>query len=213
MPRKAASRTIPPLMKNSLIASGAVLLGLNAASVYFPQQNLTLAAQTVSAAIGMVLVFLAIRRQTQRKPEVAATSKPTTPPPRAEAEIVAFLALLQEHGRLVDFAKEDIAAASDAQIGSAARVVHAGCRKVLDEYFDITPLQNAPEGSSLTLESGYDAHTFRLLGSVPEHPPYKGKLLHPGWIAQSVKLPRLTGTTETRLWPVLAPAEVQVSGN
>jgi hypothetical protein len=114
---------------------------------------------------------------------------------------------------LVDFAKEDIAAASDAQIGSAARVVHAGCRKVLDEYFEITPLQNAPEGSSLTLESGYDAPAFRLLGSVPEHPPYKGKLLHPGWIAQSVKLPRLTGTTEKRPWPVLAPAEVEVSGN
>ena len=113
----------------------------------------------------------------------------------------------------MDFAKEDVTAASDAQIGSAARVVHAGCRKVLDEYFDIAPLQNAPEGSSLTLESGYDAHTFRLLGSVPEHPPYKGKLLHPGWIAQSVKLPRLTGTTETRPWPVLAPAEVEVSGN
>ena len=200
-------------MKYSLIASGAILLGLNAAAVYFPEQNLTLAAQTASAAIGMVLVFLAIRPKPKQKPEAAAHSKPATQPPRAEAEIVAFLALLQEHGRLVDFAKEDIAAASDAQIGSAARVVHAGCRKVLDEYFEINPLQNAPEGTSLTLESGYDAPAFRLLGSVPENPPYKGKLLHPGWITQSVKLPRVTGTTEKRPWPVLAPAEVQVSGN
>ena len=200
-------------MKNSLIACGAVLLGLNAAAVYFPEQNLTLAAQTVSAAIGMVLVFLAIRPQPMQKLEATAPPKPTTPPPRAEAEIVAFLALLQEHGRLVDFAKEDIAAASDAQIGSAARVVHSGCRKVLDEYFEITPLQTAAEGTPLTLEAGYDAPTFRLLGSVPENPPYKGKLLHPGWVAQSVKLPRVTGTTEKRPWPVLAPAEVEVSGN
>ena len=199
-------------MKNSLIACGAVLLGLNAAAVYFPEQNLTLAAQTVSAAIGMVLVFLAIRPQPKQKTETTAPVKPATPP-RAEAEIVAFLALLQEHGRLVDFAKEDIAAASDAQIGSAARVVHAGCRKVLDEYFEINPLQTAAEGTSLTLEAGYDAPTFRLLGSVPENPPYKGKLLHPGWVAQSVKLPRVTGTTEKRPWPVLAPAEVEVSGN
>jgi hypothetical protein len=200
-------------MKNSLIACGAVLLGINAATVYFPEQNLTLAAQTVSAAIGMVLVFLAIRPQPRQKLEAAAPAKPAIPPPRAEAEIVAFLALLQEHGRLVDFAKEDIAGASDAQIGSAARVVHSGCRKVLDEYFEINPLQTAAEGTSLTLEAGYDAPTFRLLGSVPENPPYKGKLLHPGWVAQSVKLPRVTGTTEKRPWPVLAPAEVEVSGN
>ena len=100
-------------MKNSLIASGAVLLGLNAAAVYLPEQNLTLAAQTASAAIGMVLVFLAIRPQPKQKLETTAPAKPATPPPRAEAEIVAFLALLQEHGRLVDFAKEDITAASD----------------------------------------------------------------------------------------------------
>lgn len=200
-------------MKNSLIACGAVLLGINAAAVYFPEQNLTLAAQTVSAAIGMVLVFLAIRPQPKQKLEAVAPAKPAIPPPRAEAEIVAFLALLQEHGRLVDFAKEDIAAASDAQIGSAARVVHSGCRKVLDEYFEITPLQTAAEGTPITLEAGYDAPTFRLLGSVPENPPYKGKLLHPGWVAQSVKLPRVTGTTEKRPWPVLAPAEVEVSGN
>ena len=200
-------------MKNSLIACGAVLLGLNAAAVYFPEQNLTLAAQTASAAIGMVLVFLVIRPQAARKPDATAPAKPVTPPPRAEAEIVALLALLQEHGRLVDFAKEDITAASDAQIGSAARVVHAGCRKVLDEYFEIAPLQSIPEGTPLTLETGYDAPAFRLLGSVPENPPYKGKLLHPGWIAQSVKLPRVTGTTEKRPWPVLAPAEVEVGGN
>ncbi|MEI8293726.1 MAG: DUF2760 domain-containing protein [bacterium] len=198
-------------MKNSLIASGAVLLGLNAAAVYFPQQNLTLAAQTASAAIGMVLVFLAIRPKPKQQPESAKTSPP--PPPRAEAEIVAFLALLQEHGRLVDFTKEDIAAASDAQLGSAARVVHAGCRKVLDEYFDISPLQSESEGSTLTLEAGFDAPAYKLLGSVPDQPPYQGKLLHPGWAARSVKLPRVTGTSAQRPWPVLAPAEVEVGAN
>lgn len=200
-------------MKNSLIACGAVLLGINAASVYFPGQNLTLAAQTTSAAIGMVLVFLAIRPQSRQMPEKSSPTKPVPPPPRAEAEIVAMLALLQEHGRLIDFAKEDITGASDAQIGSAARVVHAGCRKVFDEYFEISPLQSVPEGSLLTLEQGYDAPAFRLVGSVPENPPYRGKLLHPGWITQSVKLPRVTGTTDKRPWPILAPAEVELGGN
>ena len=42
-------------------------------------------------------------------------------------------------GRLIDFLKEDMAAFSDAEIGAAARVVHAGCRKVFTQYFDIEP--------------------------------------------------------------------------
>jgi hypothetical protein len=135
---------------------------------------------------------------------------PPPPPPRAEAEIVAFLALLQEQGRLVDFVKEDVATASDQQLGAAARVVHAGCRKVLEEYFDIAALHTSNEGDNVVLASGYDAAAHRLLGAVPENPPYTGKLLHPGWLARSVKLPRVTGTTEQRPWPVLAPAEVEI---
>ncbi len=202
----------PAPMKPTLIGSGILLLGLNAAAVYFPNSTLTLAAQTASAALGMVMLFLGIRPE--RRKVVAtppAPSTPPPPPPRPEAEIVAFLALLQEHARLVDFAKEDITAAPDAQLGAAARIVHTGCRKVLDEYFDIAPLRGEAEGSALTLEAGFDAPAHRLLGSVPPHAPYKGKLVHPGWLARSVKLPRVTGTTEARPWPVLAPAEVEIS--
>ena len=200
-------------MKATLIGSGILLLGMNAAAVYFPNPDLTLAAQTASAALGMVMVFLGLRPQRQKK--IATPPPPTTPPPpppRPEAEIVAFLALLQEQARLVDFAKEDVTAASDSQLGAAARVVHSGCRKVLDEYFDIAPLRTELEGAPLTLESGYDAPAHRLLGSVPPHAPYQGKLVHPGWIARTVKLPRVTGTTDARPWPVLAPAEVEITG-
>lgn len=202
----------PAPMKPTLIGSGIVLLGVNAAAVYFPNPDLTLAAQTASAALGLVMLFLGIRPE--RRKVIATPPAPSTPPPappRPEAEIVAFLALLQEHARLVDFAREDITAAPDAQLGAAARVVHSGCKKVLDEYFDIAPLRGEAEGSALTLEAGFDAPAHRLLGSVPPHAPYKGKLVHPGWVARSVKLPRVTGTTNSRPWPVLAPAEVEVS--
>jgi hypothetical protein len=200
-------------MKAPLIASGVVLLAVNAAAVYLPDQNFTLAAQTASAAIGLVCVFLAIRKQ-PKKPTPAAPIQPIAPPPpppRPEAEIIAFLGLLQEHGRLVDFAMEDITSASDQQLGAAARVVHSGCRKVLEDYFEISPLRSEAEGAAVTLEAGFDAPAHRLLGSIPAHPPYKGKLLHPGWSARTVKLPRVTGTTDQRPWPVLAPAEVEVS--
>ncbi|MFM8363521.1 MAG: DUF2760 domain-containing protein, partial [Verrucomicrobiota bacterium] len=181
--------------------------------VYLPDKNLTLAAQTASAAIGLVCVFLAVRKQPQKPTPSAPTAPiaPPPPPPRPEAEIVAFLSLLQEHGRLVDFTKEDITAASDQQLGAAARVVHAGCRKVLNDYFEITPFRGESEGANVTLEAGFDAPAHRLLGSVPAHPPSPGKLVHPGWAARSVKLPRVTGTTDQRPWPVLAPAEVEVS--
>ena len=200
-------------MKAPLIASGFVLLGINFAAVYHPDQNLTLAAQTVSAAIGMVCVFLATRKRPQKAaaPAVIQPIAPPPAPPRPEAEIAAFLALLQENGRLVDFAKEDITSATDQQLGAAARVVHAGCRKVLNDYFEISPLRSETEGNPVTLESGYDAPAHRLLGSVPANPPYAGKLVHPGWITKSIKLPRVTGTTDKRPWPVLAPAEIEIS--
>lgn len=200
------------VMKAPLIVCGFILLVINTAAVSQPSQNLTLAAQTISASIGMICVFLATRKQ--RKPAVAAPTQPIAPPPppaRPEAEIVALLALLQEHGRLVDFAKEDITSASDQQLGAAARVVHSGCRKVLDDYFEIAPLRSEAEGGTVTLDSGFDAPAHRLLGSVPPNPPYTGKVLHPGWIARSVKLPRVTGTTDQRPWPVLAPAEIEIS--
>jgi hypothetical protein len=199
-------------MKAPLIACGFVLLGINFAAVYHPDKNLTLAAQTVSAAIGMVCVFLATRKQPQKAaPTVIQPIAPPPAPPRPEAEIAAFLALLQENGRLVDFAKEDITAATDQQLGAAARVVHSGCRKVLSDYFEISPLRSENEGAAVTLESGYDAPAHRLLGSVPANPPYNGKIIHPGWIAKSIKLPRVTGTTDQRPWPVLAPAEIEIA--
>lgn len=199
-------------MKAPLIVSGFVLLGLNAAAVYQPNATLTLAAQTVSAAIGMVCVFLATRKQpVKAAPAPIQPIAPPPAPPRPEAEIAAFLALLQEHARLVDFAKEDIAAASDQQLGAAARVVHAGCRKVLNDYFEILPFRSENEGAAVTLDPGFDTTAHRLLGSVPANPPYNGKLVHPGWITKSIKLPRVTGTTDQRPWPVLAPAEIEIS--
>ena len=65
----------------------------------------------------------------------------TPPASNADAEIVHFLAMLQEKGRLVDFLMDDINAYNDAQVGAAARVVHAGCKGVLQEHFNIHPLR------------------------------------------------------------------------
>jgi hypothetical protein len=202
-------------MKKPIILLGLLLLVANAGAAALDLPEVVLPVQIGSAALGLAVALAASRikrppAQAPAPPPPAAAPAPP-PPPRPEAEIVAFLALLQEHARLVDFAKEDITSASDAQLAPAARVVHAGCRKVLDDYFEIAPLRTEKEGTRITLEPGFDAPAHRLLGSVPEQPPYHGQLLHPGWIASSVKLPRVTGTTSQRPWPVLAPAEVTIS--
>ena len=200
------------MIKKLLFVTGGVILGLNAGVIFCPDSNLKFSVHIASAALGLGILFLAIKSTTSVASEKVPHTPPVTPPqaPRAEAEIVAFLALLQEHGRLVDFLKEEIGGATDQQVGLAARVVHSGCRKVLDEYFEVQPVQHCQEGEKVTLDVGYDAAAHRLLGSVPERPPYHGKLLHPGWMVSKVKLPRVNGITEKRPWPVLAPAEVQV---
>ena len=203
------------MVKKLLMGTGGLVLALNAIAFFYPEPDLKAGIEITSALLGLVVLFFAARSSSQQAAPAAASTPvppcaPPPPPPRAEAEIVAFLALLQEQGRLVDFVKEDVAAASDQQLGAAARVVHAGCRKVLEEYFDIATVQTGNEGDNVVLVNGYDAAAHRLLGAVPENPPYTGKLLHPGWLARSVKLPRVTGTTEQRPWPVLAPAEVEI---
>ena len=65
--------------------------------------------------------------------EAARPMPVTTRANQADAEIVSFLAMLQARGRLVDFLMDDINAHDDAQVGAAARVVHAGCKTALLE--------------------------------------------------------------------------------
>lgn len=198
------------MIKNLLFVTGGLILCLNAGAVFYPNPTVQLGVQIASTIMGVSVLFLAMKSSTSMTSPIITNTPPAPLPPRAEAEVVAFLALLQEHGRFVDFLKEDIGGATDQQVGLAARVVHTGCRKVMDEYLEIQPVQSSQEGEKITLESGYDAAAHRLLGSVPERPPYHGKLLHPGWMVSSLKLPRVNGITEKRPWPVLAPAEVEL---
>ena len=203
------------MQKPVLIVAGGVLLAANALGVFLPSANSVLAAQTLSAIVGMVLVFVAIRPQ----PSVPAApqsplplpKEPAAPPPRAEAEVVALLGLFQEGGRLVDFLMEDISSAPDAQLAPAARVVHSGCRQVLKEYFEISPLRAEPEGAPVTLQKGFEADQYRLIGTVGDQDVHQGKLLHHGWEAKTVKLPRISGLASGKRWPVLAPAEIEVA--
>jgi len=118
-----------------------------------------------------------------------------------------LLSILQRDARLIDFARENLANYSDAEIGAAARVVHEGCRKVLDEHFTIGPVRQENEGSTVTLPEGFDASAIRLTGNVVGAAPFRGSLTHRGWRVTDVRLPKLAKDHDTS---VLAPAEVEL---
>ncbi len=130
-------------------------------------------------------------------------------PSRADADIVHFLSMLQEKGRLVDFLMDDINAYSDAQVGAAARVVHAGCKGVLKDHFSINPVRPEPEGSTVQVPAGYSADEYRLVGKIAGSAPFTGVLVHRGWKTDIVKLPQLLRGGADPL-PAIAPAEVEV---
>lgn len=118
-----------------------------------------------------------------------------------------LLGLLQQEGRLIDFLQEDTSQYSDADIGAAARVVHAGCQKVLREYFSIEPVRLEEEGARITLEAGFDPAAIRLVGNVVGEPPFHGALTHRGWRASDIRLPKVAAGHEMN---VIAPAEVEL---
>ena len=144
-------------------------------------------------------------------PEPMPAPVPIQPPApaanQAEAEVVAFFGLLQEKGRLVDFLMEEVTPYEDAEVGAAARVIHQGCRQVLQEYFNISPISEAQEGAQVTVPAGYSPDRYRLVGKLTGEPPFTGTLLHKGWKTEFVKLPRIV--TKERL-PSIAPAEVEL---
>ena len=174
------------------------------------------------AVLGLLLALFVLALSLVGIPKTGATPAPipapapapaTLQPPvvaekQPEAEIVAFFALLQEKGRLVDFLMENLTGFDDTQVGAAARVIHQGCSEVLKEYFKITPVSEAEEGSQVTVPAGYAAEEYRLIGKLSGNPPFTGKLIHKGWKTEYVKLPRLT---KTKRLPPIAPAEVELS--
>lgn len=115
--------------------------------------------------------------------------------------------MLQREGRLIDFLQEDISGFSDADIGAAARVVHTGSRKVVQQYLSLEPVLKDTEGANVTVPAGFNAERIRLTGNVAGQPPFKGTLKHHGWVAASVRFPALSSTLDPR---VIAPAEVEL---
>ncbi|KFE72390.1 DUF2760 domain-containing protein [Hyalangium minutum] len=145
------------------------------------------------------------------KPEptpVKVAPPPVLPPEREHASALVLLSMLQREGRLIDFLQENVASFPDADVGAAARIVHEGCRKVVQQYLSLKPVMTEGEGARVTVPAGFDAQRIRLTGNVAGQPPFAGSLKHQGWVTTEVKFPTVSPALDPR---VLAPAEVELS--
>ena len=149
---------------------------------------------------------LAVPVEDQAKPPV--DRKPASEQELGEAwspVVAQMLGAFQREGRLVDFLMEDLNAAGDAEIGAAARVVHRGCRKVMDNFFELSPVWPGEEGTQVTIEAGYDPRRIDVLGGS-DTPPIVGTLTHGGWCLRKVELPVPTAAFQLDL---IQKAEVE----
>ena len=118
-----------------------------------------------------------------------------------------FLGLLQQEARLIDFVQEEIGLYSDEEVGAAARVVHEGSKKAINEYFTLSPIRTEDEESRVTLAEGFNASEVRLTGNVVGSAPFTGTLIHRGWRVEAVNLPKLSAGHDTT---IVAAAEVEL---
>lgn len=138
--------------------------------------------------------------------ETRAAPPPEPPPPSTDAAL-QLLALLQREGRFVDFLEEDVASFADADIGAAARVVHAGCRKAIREHVKLEPVRTEEEGARVTLPDPLDAESIKLTGNVTGKGPFTGTLRHRGWRAADITMPTAVAGHDAH---ILAQAEVEL---
>lgn len=193
----------------------AVLLGLQWVPDLAAHQELLKASATGAVLLLIVSLLLALKKG-DNAPAPAVAPVPVAPPHAAGpsgdhvtgTEAIGLLSAFQENGRLVDFLMDDITAYSDEQVGAAARIVHQGCRGVLDQHFSIRPVCESAEGATISVPVSYRGDEYRLSGSLAGSAPFSGTVVHRGWKSGEVNLPRIV-VPDGQL-PNIAPAEVEV---
>jgi Domain of unknown function (DUF2760) len=170
----------------------------------------TVASQPAQGAAQPVAPVVVTRPASDAKP----VGKPAEPErPRVSTTqhhrdgALALLALFQREGRLVDFLREPLDGFADADIGAAARDVHRGCRKVLDQHLTLEPVMPGAEEAKVSVPKGFDPAEIRLIGEAKGEPPFRGTLRHHGWRVLDAKLPTLSEGVDRM---VIAPAEVEL---
>jgi hypothetical protein len=166
------------------------------------EQNNQAFAQTPEPIIKIVEKIVEVEKLVHVPAPEPVILKESTP----EAAL-QFLGLLQKEARFIDFIKEDITSYSDVDVGVAARVVHEGCNKALNEHFTLASIRSEQEGEKITLPQGFDASLVRLTGNIIGSAPFTGTLVHRGWQVTDIRMAKLTQGHNAN---ILAAAEVEL---
>jgi len=217
-------------MPNFIAALCAALLSLLG---FLPRDVVPAGLDTArSGALVVLTIFLAwqayvLLRQRVSPPSATAETAPApaaAPRPVAAAvpaaapgaasgaggDALILLSLLQERGRFLDFVAEDISAYGDAQVAAASRVVHQGCKAVIDECLALAPAHAGAEGDRITVDPAADPNRYRLQGKLAQQPPYSGVVVHRGWKTTRLTLPRHTRPIDPAGENIVAPIDVEV---
>ncbi|TWU45224.1 hypothetical protein Q31b_03950 [Novipirellula aureliae] len=141
-------------------------------------------------------------------PKPVESPKPAT---SVRSDAVTLLSALQREARLIDLVQEDLANFSDAQVGAAARPCLTQCASTLARLFELKPVDDSGEGSLVQVDAENSIARYQWLGEggQSEQTSTAGKLVHQGWQATKVELPRWTGRDADAT--IIAPAQVQRS--
>jgi len=169
----------------------------------------------VAVLLLLVIVLIATKSKTASvAPASDAASEEPVEPVKEELlkettpeAALQLLMLLQQDARLIDFIHEDLTGYDDSDVGAAARVVHEGSKKVLQQHFTFQTIRTEDEESRITLAEGFNASENRLTGNVTGQAPFTGTLIHKGWKVTDVSLPQLAKGHDVT---IVAPAEVEL---
>jgi hypothetical protein len=167
------------------------------------------------ALLAGILAWLIVRSSIRRlKPAAEGKIEIVKQGPEKEKQDLAerrmflhLFSMMQQEGRLMDFLAEDLDQYEDSQIGSAVRAIHAGCRRIVQEYLDPQPVLIQAEGENVAVDGDFDPGAIKLTGKVVGEPPFEGILRHKGWQVGKLKLPTLSGRQNAK---IITPAEVEL---
>jgi hypothetical protein len=137
--------------------------------------------------------------ETKRASEVAQAESKS-----ARSDAITLLSALQREARLVDLIQENLTGFSDAQVGAAARPCLQQSAETLKRCFGLKPICDAADGSTVDVGPEESATRYQWVG---EGSATSGILIHHGWQASQVELPKFSGDVADVF--VIAPAQVQ----
>jgi len=207
---------IGPILQNNADPAAAQV-GWNLILEYYPKFWYTIfpAAMIFSLIVG-ILAWLFARSSIKKLAlsTIETDEEPDAGNDKAEKDLsdrrffLHLFSLMQREGRLMDFLNEDLDGYDDAQIGSAVRSIHAGCRQLVQEYLNPEPVMDRHEGAVVEVPVDFDPGSIKLTGNVVGEPPFNGILRHKGWQVGKMKLPTLSGSQNAE---IIAPAEVEIT--